>query len=88
MENKDLYRKRPVVIEAYQITEDNVDSLAEWCDGQVVDFAGEPRIQIATLEGPLYGPPGWWIIKGVKGEFYPCDPEVFEQTYDKVDDDE
>lgn len=36
---------------------------------------------IATLEGVMQAKPGWWIIRGVAGEFYPCDPEIFEQTY-------
>lgn len=38
-------------------------------------------IEIHTLEGDMEANPGWWIIKGVKGEFYPCDPEVFAASY-------
>lgn len=37
---------------------------------------------IHTLEGDLAASPGDWIIKGVKGEFYPCKPDIFEATYD------
>lgn len=40
-------------------------------------------IIINTLEGPLLGRVGWWVIKGVKGEFYACEPDIFELTYNK-----
>lgn len=40
---------------------------------------------IATLEGMMIAKPGWWIIRGVRGEFYPCEPEIFEETYEKVE---
>lgn len=40
---------------------------------------------IITLEGPMRISPGDWVIKGVKGEFYPCKPDVFEQTYEVLD---
>ena len=40
---------------------------------------------VTTLEGDMLARYGWWIIKGVKGEFYPCDPEIFEATYEPVD---
>jgi hypothetical protein len=39
---------------------------------------------IRTLEGNMYVMPGDWIIKGVKGEFYPCKPDIFELTYEAV----
>lgn len=42
------------------------------------------RITIATLEGVMTGPVGWWLIQGVKGEWYPCDAEAFEKSYDIV----
>lgn len=42
---------------------------------------------IATLEGVVQASPGDWIIRGIAGEFYPCKPEIFEATYDRVDDD-
>lgn len=46
----------------------------------------EPALSINTLEGALWVAPGDWIIKGVKGEFYPCKPDIFEQTYEPVED--
>lgn len=44
------------------------------------------KAYIPTLEGDMAANPGDWIIKGVKGEFYPCKPDIFEATYEKVDD--
>ena len=43
-------------------------------------------LQIPTLEGLMLAVEGDWIIRGVKGEFYPCKPDIFEQTYEKVED--
>lgn len=42
-------------------------------------------IMIPTLEGTMEAIPGDWIIKGVNGEFYPCKPDIFEKTYEKVE---
>ena len=46
------------------------------------------QVKITTLEGVMLGNVNDYIIKGVKGEFYPCKPDVFEQTYDLVDESE
>ena len=85
------YRKKPVVIEAVQWTGSNMREIAE--------FAGEAahittnyklpaqvrhKLEIATLEGDHRANIGDYIIKGVAGEFYPCKPEIFEQTYEEV----
>jgi hypothetical protein len=79
-----LYRKKPVVIEAEQLTADNLDQLAKWCGGAI----GSDGIWIQTLEGTMLARFGEWILKEVKGvndEFYPCKPDIFEKTYEKVD---
>ena len=75
------YRKKPVVIEAIQYTKENY--------GECVDFYGESfcgslddDIIIETLEGKYKVSLGDYIIKGVKGEIYPCKPDIFEMTYD------
>lgn len=60
------YRKRPVVIEAYQT---------------------DVPMDIPTLEGTMHAEPGDYIITGVKGEQYPCKPDIFEKTYEKVEED-
>lgn len=51
-------------------------------NGKVV-FApfNERCLIVFTLEGEMVAKPGWWIIKGVKGEFYPCEPAIFTETY-------
>jgi len=77
------YRKKPVVIEARQYTRNGLEAelVAEWCGGNQTD-AG---LEIETLEGVMYGDCGDWIIKGIRGEFYPCKPDIFEATYEKVE---
>lgn len=74
------FRKKPVVIEAIQFTRGNFDELEAFVGGDAEFRDGE--LVIATLEGPLRASPNDWIIKGVKGEFYPCKPDIFEQTYE------
>ena len=75
------FRKRPVVIEAEQFRD--TATLPFNAEG-VCCFDGG-RWYVATLEGPLFISPGDWIIKGVKGEFYPCKPDIFLATYETVD---
>jgi hypothetical protein len=77
----DKYRKRPVVIEALQFTRANFDEVEKFVGGDAGFVNGE--LIVATLEGPLRCSPDDWIIKGVKGEFYPCKPDIFEATYTK-----
>ena len=83
------YRKKPVVIEAVQF-EDTPQRLTELSDffGMeiVVDYTvrDRPILKIGTLEGVMVASVGDWIIKGVKGEFYPCKPDIFEATYEEV----
>lgn len=47
---------------------------------------GEPALKIQTLEGDVIARIDDWIIKGVKGEFYPCKPDIFKETYERVED--
>jgi len=78
------FRKKPVIIEAVQWTYDNVKELAEFMGMPCMMDDGDCVI-IQTLEGPMKANNGDWIIKGVKGEFYPCKPDIFKETYEKVD---
>ena len=48
-------------------------------------YQTDEEMEIETLEGVMKADKGDWIIKGVKGELYPCKPDVFEMTYEKVD---
>lgn len=84
------YRKRPVVVEAIQWTGDNyADEIQPFLDDADYYLSRSVRrLMIRTLEsGQQYheAPIGWWIIKGVQGEFYPCKPDIFEATYEPVD---
>lgn len=78
------YVKKPIVIEALQYTEKTLIS-------DVIDFIGVSfcgtngdKILINTLEGVLSASVGDYIIKGIKGEFYPCKPDVFNSTYEAL----
>ena len=79
------FRKKPVVIEAEQFVPDRMP----WPDG--VRYIGRdtkynsPHYWINTLEGGHMVNPGDWIITGVKGEKYPCKPDIFEATYEPVE---
>ena len=73
------YRKKPVLIEAVQFT-GNFGEVEEFVGGDAELRNGE--LVIATLEGAMHASPNDWIIKGIKGEFYPCKPDIFAATYD------
>lgn len=75
------FRKKPVVIEAIQF-HTNFDEIEAFVGGDAEFRDGE--LVVATLEGPLRAAHGDWIIKGVKGEFYPCKPDIFAATYDPL----
>lgn len=84
------YRKKPVVIEAVQFldTEESILELSELgLDPVRVDYADldNPVLKIETLEGLMVATEGDYIIKGVQGEFYPCKPDIFKETYEKVE---
>ena len=81
------FMKKPVVIDAEQFTDDNKDRVFNFitCNCcQDRDEEGNPTIKIQTLEGIMTAQLGDWIIKGVKGEFYPCKPDIFTATYEAV----
>ena len=82
------YRKKPVVIEAvqWQGSWDHADTITEWIDSNGGDSAYRAGvIVIATLEGQMRADIGDWVIRGVKGEFYPCKPDIFAATYEPAD---
>ena len=98
------FRKKPVVIEAFQyrIGAPSEAIFAEWpqwakdnlahdAAGMIVSRDGAPkrllvayedRLIVRTLEGDVMALDGDWIIKGVRGEFYPCKPDIFAATYE------
>lgn len=82
------YRKKPVVIEAQLLTEDNKHEIAEWCNGLITTMFTPKTyfyINILTLEGTMRAYEGDYIIQGVKGEFYPCKADIFEATYEAIE---
>jgi hypothetical protein len=82
------YRKKPVVIEAIQFDGRNSADIHEFCGDKVREPVGKDYLEIETLEGVHIASPGDYIIKGIKGEFYPCKPDIFEMTYKKVESEE
>ena len=85
------YRKKPVVIEAIQFTRNNFKEIKQFTKNKAYCFVTEKRPDgkctciIPTLEGDHIAIEGDYIIKGVKGEFYPCKPDIFEQSYEMVE---
>lgn len=81
------YRKKPVMISAMQFTGVNAEECLKFIEGreQIVKCGPAERIEIKTLEGTMTARVGDWIIRGVKGEFYPCKPDVFAATYELVE---
>lgn len=103
------YRKKPVVVEAIQLTENNVKECYELVTGETVtlissmdrmkwpefvDGVRENGLTIPTLEDGAdkrakhVASIGDWIIQGIQGEFYPCKPDIFAQTYEAVPNDQ
>lgn len=79
--------KKPVEIHAVQWTGDNFDEIADFVGAENLVCIGRCRdldLNIYTLEGNHHAEVGDWIIRGIKGEFYPCKPDIFEQTYEEV----
>ena len=88
------FRKRPVEIEAVRVDEALRAAVRSWSNlpGWLIDAYDEREvyflpdgIDIVTLEGTMRASEGDWIIRGVKGELYPCKPDIFEATYEAVD---
>lgn len=89
------YIKKPIEIEAIQLTENNIIEVFNFIDGEnyektksteeLEDFVlGVTKQGYIQLEGIMIAGFGDYIIKGVKGEFYPCKPDIFQATYEEV----
>jgi hypothetical protein len=84
------FRKRPLVVDAIRWQGDTT-AFARWehelgaLPFDYDEFSGRYRLRVRTLSGKqIEVVDGEWVIRGTKGEFYPCDPEVFEETYERV----
>lgn len=82
IEDVQKFRKKPVEVEAIQLRISNVDWIAVWCGG--IEVEDVVAVDVPTLEGIMRASDGDWVIKGIKGEFYPCKPDIFEASYEKV----
>lgn len=78
------YRKKPIPVEARQYTGDNFLELHDWSNGNVEHSIDDDSTLVYSLEGPMWFNEGDYIIKGTRGEFYPCQKDIFEETYEKV----
>lgn len=82
------YRKKPVIIDAVQWNPDKpLGDYPEWL-AQEIQSTAIPvlmGLRIFTLEGGMTANPGDWIIRGIKGELYPCKDEIFRSTYEPVE---
>jgi hypothetical protein len=91
------YVKKPIIIDAIRITRTNLDEIKEFVYGD--DSIAEPMLDnitsplekprlamffIHTLDGVMRAGIGDWVIKGIKGEFYPCKNDIFMATYTEV----
>lgn len=84
------YKKKPIVIEAFKVG----DEPPQWFKDEINKPKQEKQmrsiaygtVEIKTLEGVMTANFGDYIIKGIKGEFYPCKPDIFEATYEKEND--
>lgn len=87
------FRKKPVEVEAFRLGEEWPDWFAEHVSANKVKtynvddrYSGGPDYaEITTLEGTMFARRGDWIIRGVKGELYPCKPDIFAATYEAVE---
>ena len=80
------YRKKPVIIDAVQYlnTKEGLAKVLRFVNLPIVGVFPD-HLTIKTLEGTMRAEPYDWIIRGVKGEYYPCKPDIFEATYEAVD---
>lgn len=87
------FRKKPIVIDAFQLRKNNIPELRVWVESFGDSFADNfsfidqgadgANLKVFTLEGTSYDvSPKEWVIRGVNGEYYPCKPDIFEKTYD------
>lgn len=79
------FRKKPVEIEAFQWAPGlTLADLPDWAIKHMVYSLSGGGLLIKTLEGDMRADRGDWIIRGVKGEVYPCKPDIFHATYEAV----
>jgi len=78
------YKKKPIVIEAIEYTGLNIQEIQDFIKSRKIVLKKSYGLIIPTLEGDMIASQGDFIIKGIGGEFYPCKPDIFKETYDEV----
>ena len=78
------YRKKPITIQAIQWTGKNKKEIYSFAGIEALAVNNSDELVIHTLEGNMIAFKDDYIIRGVKGEFYPCKPDIFEETYEEV----
>lgn len=85
-----LFKKKPVIIKALQWDGSNLEEVKSFIGDDFISIVTERRmngrsdITIKTLEGQIIASKGDWIIEGVKGEHYPCKPDIFAESYEET----
>ncbi len=80
------FKKLPVVVDAVMWDGENVGEMVGFMHRTPAELVGDNcKLRIFTLEGVMEAWPGDWIIKGIAGEFYPCRPDIFVQTYEPAE---
>ncbi len=82
------YRKRQTIIEAARFTQKTKGQVYNWITcNKAARFSddGDPELRIQTLEGVMIARLGDYVVKGIKGEFYPCKPDIFEALHEEAD---
>jgi hypothetical protein len=89
MEMIKKYRKKPIVVEAMQLTNQSIDEVINFISGigkgfiRISHVGNKVHLEIPTLEGDVWASEGDYVIKGIAGEFYPCKPGIFEASYEE-----
>ena len=78
------FRKKPLIVEAIQYTGNNGTKILHFINPNLPKDATAFGGTIETLEGIMQVKIGDWIIRGIKGEIYPCKPDIFEKTYELI----
>ena len=80
------YRKKPIEVEAVRFVDGEIDELSDWVktalENGALAWDIDSQLYVMTLEGEICVADGDYIIRGVKGEVYPCKPDIFMKTYD------
>ena len=76
--------KKPIPIDAVQWTGYNFDEIAKFIKDNHPVITDTNNLLISTLEGEMKASIGSWIIRGPKGEYYPCRGDIFEETYEPI----